>query len=663
MRAWPTALLLALLSCGDADEGGGEREARVPLAPYAEDVSPPGYVDFGSRRALAVLEGLDVETLGAWVSGDDERGARLALQLPVWEPGPHRLLLRGVAAPGGGADGGTVIAVRCGGTELGELVLGEQPRDLLLDVPERYLAQPATRIELTSDAALAGPLGGAGKLARLGDIALVPAEDDRALGVLARAHDGDRVEPGRGVAFPLGGQPWRRITVAARSADADRGALLLGRVLDSGGALLTEARFELGAAATRHELTPTGVADAARLELYVPYASALVVLEDLEVELGPRLSSVVLIVVDTLRADALGRGRTPNLDALATDGVRFARCFSHAPMTLPAHASLFSSRLPYESGALTNGDRVDPELPLLAERLRDAGFATAASVSIGALEAGPGRQLNRGFDWYSSSPWALSWADGAQRSILTALGELGAARPAFLFAHYSDPHEPFRDHTGDAALSISLDGALVGTASLSHAQQWGDAIQLTPGEHRFDLRASVPFSLRTFECRGLGVDIESSFDPADERANRRVTSTEITVRVPGDAPANAALRVWASDLASKADAVGRYRDEVAYVDRFIGALLDELRARGLYEDSLIVFTSDHGEALGEHDWMYHAENVYDELLHVPLVIKLPAGDGREELLARHRDRLVRHSDVAPTLLELLGLPGLPSQRG
>jgi arylsulfatase A-like enzyme len=95
----------------------------------------------------------------------------------------------------------------------------------------------------------------------------------------------------------------------------------------------------------------------------------------------------------------------------------------------------------------------------------------------------------------------------------------------------------------------------------------------------------------------------------------------------------------------------------------VGRLLDLLRERGLYDSSLIVFTSDHGEALGEHKTVGHVRTLYDELLHVPLVIKPPHAHPARARLAAASAELVRHIDVVPTVLELLLLPALPGQRG
>jgi arylsulfatase A-like enzyme/Tfp pilus assembly protein PilF len=102
-----------------------------------------------------------------------------------------------------------------------------------------------------------------------------------------------------------------------------------------------------------------------------------------------------------------------------------------------------------------------------------------------------------------------------------------------------------------------------------------------------------------------------------------------------------------------------YEGEIAYADASLGKLFTYLRQRGLYERTLIVVMSDHGESLGAHGESMHGIFLYDETIHVPLVFKLPG-----ELLARHRvSTRVRLVDVAPTLLNMLSLPLPPTFQG
>jgi tetratricopeptide (TPR) repeat protein len=164
---------------------------------------------------------------------------------------------------------------------------------------------------------------------------------------------------------------------------------------------------------------------------------------------APVSGPILLISIDALRADHLGpygytERHTPAIDSLAADGIVFERAYSHVPQTLPAHATLLTGRLPFETGIR---DGVGPAIPeserLLPEMLRDRGFATGGVVSSFLLRSDSG--INQGFDFYDAE---LSSADVPQRlsrdgleSVRIAerwLGSIGTTR-AFLFVHLDEP--------------------------------------------------------------------------------------------------------------------------------------------------------------------------------------------------------------------------------
>jgi len=303
---------------------------------------------------------------------------------------------------------------------------------------------------------------------------------------------------------------------------------------------------------------------------------------------------VVLVVIDTLRADRTGmyghtRATTPHLDRLAADAVRFEAARSHAPWTTPSVAALLSSRHPSALGIHDIGDRVPPDAPWLPEALRRAGYATGAVVSHSFVAERWG--FDRGFDAFDASPVA------GQRAVTSAavtdaaidFVDAHAGRPFFLFAHYFDPHFALIDHP-----------------------EFGFRDPGPPYTGR--VRSPVPFLV-------FG------------RADAGVTPRE----------AREMLRI--------------YDAEVAHTDQEVGRLLDHLRARGLYAPALVVLTADHGEEFLEHGRIGHTRTLYDELLRVPLVVKLPGATPRTE------PRPVGLVDVFPTLLDALDLPAPPGLAG
>ncbi len=376
---------------------------------------------------------------------------------------------------------------------------------------------------------------------------------------------------------------------------------------------------------------------------------------------SPERPNIVLFVVDTLRADAILDPAelvdTPAVDALIADGVSFTRAFSHAPMTLPSHTALFSSRHPFETGIVNNGDRVDPELPLLHERLEELGWATRAVVSLGTLA--PRQGLDRGFGRYEKAydRWMVA-APAVTEAVEAELDELAADQPFFLFAHYSDPHLPYNAHgTVERTAEIELNGEVLDVASTSDMTMWKRTLDFRAGRNVLALRSEDHFYVRTFEYKGEGTTVE--WEVGEELQSTK----EARIALVREEAGQGTVQLWLHDVPNRAAIRERYVLEVEAADRSVGRVLDGLRERGLYDDALIVFTSDHGEGLGDHSHTGHVQNLYDEQLHVPLVIKLPSRDRRIDALRARHEELMLHVDLAPTLLDLVGAAALPGQRG
>jgi arylsulfatase len=352
----------------------------------------------------------------------------------------------------------------------------------------------------------------------------------------------------------------------------------------------------------------------------------------------PERPNVLLITVDTLRADRLGclgypRETTPALDRLAAEALVFTRVESPRAKTTPALASLMSGLYPHEHGVRDLTTPLGPDVPVLAEALRRAGWATGALVGNWVLRDELSG-LARGFDlWVEDLPDAFgvppeqvpqrsarSLTDGALAALgLGPPGPAGAgpARPLaregepwFLWLHYMDPHGAYEP----------------------------------PAEERV-FRSAAPDPV-----------------PAHPRP------------VPGElhAPFLALYNVppearLSEELVDAARVRDLYDAEVRYADREIGRLLDALRASGALERTLVIVTADHGESLGEHRyWFEHGRHAYEVTCRVPLIVRvperLPPGLARRPEPAR-RGADLSLADLAPTLLELLRLPPLPAPPG
>jgi len=328
---------------------------------------------------------------------------------------------------------------------------------------------------------------------------------------------------------------------------------------------------------------------------------------------------VIVITLDTTRADhigALGASvQTPAIDRLAREGVVFDAASTACTTTLPAHVSLFTGHWPLRHGVVRNGFTVHPDNHMLPEMLREAGFRTAgvsAAVALSALLDFP-----QGFEVWDQDPETGSAPAEANRDARRADAITDAAlayldrsaddgRPMFLFVHYVDPHapydppEPYRSLYGPIPVGVDGSYATIGQAQRRHRES-------VPGASIVAMETLSRPLLHAFPGRPLGVD---------------------------------------ETLAQL------YAGEVSYLDAQVGRLMDELAARGLYEDSLIVVTADHGETFWEHpDTWSHGSAVYETTVRIPLIVRFPRGAHAGTRVAT----AVSIVDVTPTVLEAAGL--------
>ena len=302
------------------------------------------------------------------------------------------------------------------------------------------------------------------------------------------------------------------------------------------------------------------------------------------------------MVVDTLRADHLGaygyaRETTPAIDARIDRARVFERAFAASPWTLPSFVSLLTAQWParvvdLEIRGLSG---LDPAVPMLAERLRDAGLRTIAVTNNALLH--PRLGFGRGFDEYDWKTAGNRRSRRAGEVVARALEliDAGGGRPFFALVHVFDPHMDY------------------------------------------DPEASVRGRFTSAERSDLGLPVTGM---KEIRAGAIVRSE-----------------------ADRDFVRAAYDEEVLAVDAALAQLFAGLEARGLMESALVVLTADHGEELFEHGGFEHGHAMWQELLHVPLVVW---GRG----VAPGRDRLpVSHVDVLPTVLEAVGAPVPPALAG
>lgn len=321
--------------------------------------------------------------------------------------------------------------------------------------------------------------------------------------------------------------------------------------------------------------------------------------------------NVIIIVLDQFRADqahSYGNPRptTPNIDKLATRGIRFSHFYTVAPWTAPSFSSLHTSLYPSRHGVTLlwkpGMPLIDKDTPMLIEAFRDHGYYTAAFVENSLA----GQDLTgRGFDEYHANyaeavniterevSNRVTTAPGTTEEVLSWLDKHRSDQ-FVLYVHFLEPHSPYDP----------------------------------PPE--YDMFKSDAYPYMNFT--GYGID-DAPLTPlamlGDKQAIERLYQL--------------------------------YDGKIRFVDHYVGEILDRVKALGLDDHTVVALTSDHGELLYSHprDFLtFDHCSLYDAVLHIPLII---AGPGLPE--GKVVDGIASNVDTAPTLLDLAGLPNLPDAEG
>jgi arylsulfatase A-like enzyme len=302
--------------------------------------------------------------------------------------------------------------------------------------------------------------------------------------------------------------------------------------------------------------------------------------------------NVVLVSIDSLRADHLGaygypRATSPTIDALADGGVLCRKTSATTAWTLPSHMSILTGRSLLGHGVVTDDLQLGDDVPTLAESFKAAGYTTGAIVSAPYVEARYG--FGRGFDEYDDHTIRFATHGESYKNVTAPLVESTAR--TWLTRHAG----------GKFFLFL----------------HWWDV--------HYDYAPGAPYD------KMFDPDYEGKIDGVNFYFNPKVNAD--------------------MDRRDLAHVVALYDGEIRLVDDHLAKLRAALAELGVAERTIIVVTADHGDEFFEHGRKGHHRTLYEEIIHVPLVLYVPGVQPRRNEIAMPTSTV----DIMPTLLGLTGL--------
>ena len=366
----------------------------------------------------------------------------------------------------------------------------------------------------------------------------------------------------------------------------------------------------------------------------------------------PKKPNIVFIFPDQQRGDSLGfsgnsKVKTPNLDKLANEGVTFTRASSNGPICMPARMSLMCGLPVTQHGLWANNLSGDPTLPNHVRNISEAGYRTAQIGKVHFYVRSAGDGHSRDFT-YRMNDWG--WEDSIELRDITAYTNADCFYTDYLKeqGHLETLRNYIRTYVrGEAA------GLL---------RPWETPPSLLPNDKDIDIytaEKSVEYienynDDRPFYLQVLFPGPHNPFDsPADDRALYNPDEMPDAILDPTTGPVSPQVQRMkdVSHLGNMTASQARqmrlyYYAKVTHVDRGVGMVIDALKAKGLMDNTWIIYTSDHGEMLGDHRCS-HKGLFYESALNIPLCVRPPRG------MTHWKSRaLTDHLDLTETMLEI-----------
>lgn len=345
--------------------------------------------------------------------------------------------------------------------------------------------------------------------------------------------------------------------------------------------------------------------------------------------------NVIIISIDTLRADHVGcyghwRDTSPYLDALAKESVLFEDAYAPCSLTTPSHVSLFTSLYPLSHGVLWNADMdsFSNDIVTLAEVLQSNGYRTAGFAGGGQVSEILG--FKRGFGFWSEMRYIAPHLPHVKDWLLENAGE-----NFFLFFHFYDVHGPYPIRKN--FLELYRDFGYIDELNDRIENFWGKENSQRISYEQLSTQVKIDLGILK-KLSGL------------RTKNPRYNFPQFT-KQEGDR----LLLEWPNtpDFERQRQLfIDSYDAGIKYTDHHLNEFFTFLKKEKLWDSTLLIVTSDHGEEFMEHNIFGHGTGLYETLVHVPLIVKMPRFfNGR----ARRVAGLTELIDIMPTVLDMLDI--------
>jgi arylsulfatase A-like enzyme len=354
--------------------------------------------------------------------------------------------------------------------------------------------------------------------------------------------------------------------------------------------------------------------------------------------------NIVFINTDQQRFDTLGCygspvAQTPHLDRLAAEGVRFTRCYTTNPVCMPARASYVTGQYPSHHGVWMNGVPLSQQVETLQGALKRGGYATGLIGKIHLDNV-----------WLRTEPHPAYDFD----VLHECEGDPYCKDEYF---HWLDSQGLYDDYMAQFKAGGHRNGYVRRLPEAQHMNNW--IADHTEDYFRARAADGQPFFLSVgfFDPHHPFDPIEpyaSMFAPADMPMPPMRPGEEERMTPPARAMYDK-IHDYCADPAPEAirGTIAAYHATITHVDAMVGRVMAALRETGLEENTVVVFTSDHGEMLGDHGLLWKGAFFYEGAVHVPLIYRFPARCGVQGVA----EGFASHVDLAPTVAALTGVPG------